>query len=164
MKRIALVLTVLVVAFGSFAAGQATKPVLKFPWAGEALNKDCGKTELEWKLAANRIEQLPAPIKLTKEFNLVHLVGTPTAEGLNVKANVVVREGMKPLPFGNQGYHAQMEMATRMAMWQVQERFGNGRQAAGVFEDCKNLAIELYVDGVLLATRTVVESKEVKPK
>jgi len=163
MRRMSTVVLVVLAAGIAFAAGQAA-PKLKFPWAGEKLNAPCNRTELEWRCAANRIEQLPAPVKLCREFDLIHLVGQPASKGMEIKANLTPRPKVK-IDTSAGAWDALMSHATTCVLWQARTRFGSGATDKDPMDDFADVAMSVYINGELAATRTAEGMKVVmRPK
>lgn len=149
MKR--MILLIAVVAAGSFCLGAAAeKKKLKFPWAGEKLNKPCGKTELEWKCA--RAEMKPvAPTKLTKHFNLVAFGAKPQPNGLLVKALVVHRP---KVVIRQLSWNAAVEYASRMVLAKVRKEIGGDVSQNGLMDEAEDCQIEVYEGATLIGIRT----------
>ena len=148
MTRKALVLTLACCA--AFAAGAlTTKPAKKFPYVSDELNKPCGKTVFEWRCMANRIQQEPKPIRLCREFDVLHFIGTPLSQSLVVKANLTRRPGIQLSPKDRMWWRV-IEIATRRAYDQAKARFAD----SAAFEDWRHFRLELYVDAQPVAIRT----------
>ena len=139
MKRLALYVAGMAVAAAAFAAGQATK--LKFPWAGDALNRPCGKTELEWRLATKGIRK-DEPVNLAGYWMIRELRPEIRAKGVVLHANVSLRP--------DKAITDRAE-ALRNGCWNVcdygQRAFGHGKGKGKPFTYWKNIAIYLSVDG-----------------
>ena len=152
LKPAATAVALFTIAVAVFAAGNAV-PKLRFPWAGEKLNEPCDRTELEWRCVANRIEQLPAPIKLCREFDLIHLVAVPMAKGMEIKANLLPRLKIK-IDTSPGGWNSLMSHATTCVLWQARTRFLGGATDKEPLDDFADVAMRLYIEGELVATRT----------
>jgi len=146
MRTSKAVLALGIVGFGlaCFGAGRAAK--LRFPWAGEALNRPCGKTMLEWKCATGGIRQ-DKPLKLTHHFALVELSATPKPRGVLVVGNIIRRKESRADLIGDQAIAAYREACDEI-FWLAQDRFGEGRG----FEDkpfghWKGIAVGLRLNG-----------------
>lgn len=141
MKRTVL----LVLLVSAFAVGAASRPALKFPWAGEALNRLRTMTELEWRVSTNAIRR-GKTIPLTKHFILIGLTATIKEQGLVVKAEAVTRPNLKLRP-GTGEWEQACRDACNEAFWMVQERFGEGRGFDDkAFGHWQNIALGLIVN------------------
>lgn len=145
----ALVVALLV----GFAVGQAVEK-LKFPYVSKELNAPCGKTEFEWRCATKNLRPGEPPAQLTAEFDMTALVAEPGPDGLTIKVNAKMKPGIALTPKQSE-WLPRVEYATRNAVWQAQERFGDGKGKSKAFADTKNLTVEFYIDGKLAATRTL---------
>ena len=141
MKR-AVFLAVALAALGAaFAAGQATAPGMKFPYAGAMLNGPCGRTELEWRCATAGIRSdkvVPAGIYWT----IRSLCAEPRAKGLVVRANVELQADK---------VITDKRDALENGCWRAYEyaldHFGHGRGKGKPMTQWQNIAIYLSVNG-----------------
>jgi len=147
MKRMVFVVGMVALVGVAFAAGNAA-PKLKFPWASEAMNKPCDKTELEWRCLANAIGGGGEPTKLSKEFTVVSLTAEPLTRGLRVKAVVAPRPPFKPDPRAANWWQI-IDRNTRYATSIAKSRFGD----KGMFEDDRDIHLDFCVGEVLVGSR-----------
>lgn len=132
---------------------KTTPPEKKFAYVSDKLNKPCGRTMLEWNCAANRIQQQPTPLKLCRDFNLVHLVASPTPARLVVKANCEPRPKIV-IDTSPEGWQFVVTNATHFVLPEIRRRFGDGNRRGGAFGEFRDVRLEFYVNGTLAAIRT----------
>jgi len=164
MKR-AVFLAVALAALGvAFAAGNAV-PKLKYPWAGEKLNADCGKSLLEWKAASAGLRDDP-PIPLTSIFQMTALSAEVRPQGLVLTAKLIRRPGVVH-EYACHGWAQGLRDASAAIHKQVIARYGAGSGPGTPFTNWNNLALLLYVDDTL-SMKCVAGHQEVvlwpKPK
>ena len=107
MRRVVILGTGLLAVGAAFCAGRASAPKLKlkYPWAGELLNRPCGKTELEWRCATGGIRK-DGDIPLTKAFVLRTLTAEIKPKGIVVRADVTVTFVARKKGFDAEGTEA----------------------------------------------------------
>ena len=143
MKRLALYVAGMAVAAAAFAAGQATK--LKFPWAGDALNRPCGKTELEWRCATAGIRADP-PVTNGELWVVNSIAAEPRPKGLVLRRDVSPQNGVI-LRRGMPGWRGALGSGCRRGLSLAQARFGTGPGKGRAYDRWAHLAVYLSVDG-----------------
>ena len=141
----AKILTAILLA-GTFAAGREAAK-LKFPWAGETLNRPCGKTEIEWRAATRGLSH-DAPVPITPIFEVTAMRGEVKRQGLLVTANVRRREGVVH-PYACRGWAQGLRDACGAIHKQAVRRYGQGDAPGKPFYKWNGIAVMLYVDGNL---------------
>jgi len=149
MRRIVLVVGMIALAGAAFAAGNVV-PKLKFPWASEALNKPCDKTELEWRCLANAIPAQAKPAKLTRAYDMVELQAKPAKEGLLLKIVVAPRPPFAAAP-GTDKWRGEMDAISRIAGEHAKRRLVD----KDTCEDLRDMYLELHYGDKLIGTRNI---------
>ena len=145
MRRVVILGTGLLAVGAAFCAGRATAHKLKYPWAGELLNRPCGKTELEWRCATKSLRK-DADQALTKVFTLRSLVAEIKPKGVIVCADITRRPGAVVGP-GHRGWNPALREACAAAFRQGRLRFGDGLGPDKPFTYWPGMAVLLSVDG-----------------
>ena len=158
MKRLALIGWTLGIVAVAFCAGRAAKPALKFPYAGVRFNEPASVTLLEELCLRWKID--PRPFKLTEEWELTTLLAEPKPKGVLFKADIDLREGVKPRPRDPQ-FAKELALAEKRAMDHISRRiltaprrpappgglFAKGKDPLYPFKDFRHCRIELYRRG-----------------
>jgi len=153
-----LFLAVALIGVGvAFAAGNAA-PKLKFPWAGEKLSADCGKTMLEWKVASAGLRSDP-PIPLTSIFQMTALSAEVRPQGVVLTAKLARRPGVVH-EYACHGWAQGLRDASAAIHKQAIARYGAGSGPGTPFNNWNNLAAMVYVDEKL-SMKSVVGHYEV---
>ena len=164
MKPTTIAVTVVsVLALGSRIAGRpASRPKLKYPYAGERLNQPCGKTLLEWQCATQQVRC--KPLTPTKEWEITHLLAVPRPNGVLIQANIVRVKG-----FTDRAAHRWLHRAKEAVYKEAKQRFlsppGGWPKPAGPiprkdpFDGWRNCRVEIYVDGRLHEAKGLAKSK-----
>lgn len=147
MKRTGVLL--ITVAVGSFALGQAV-PKLKFPYVSKQLNNPCAKTVFEWRCVENSFQ--PRCIKLCPEFDATAIRAMPMPKGLLVRAAIELRPKIKLKP-GDKAWNNRMGACRRSLYYYTLKHFGEGRGKDKAFEDWRDLRVEVFHKGKLVAWR-----------
>ncbi len=148
MRRVVILGTGLLAVGAAFCAGRASAPKLKlkYPWAGELLNRPCGKTELEWRCATGGIRK-DGDIPLTKAFVLRTLTAEIKPKGIVVRADVTRRDGVV-LHWAQRGWAAALRDACSRVNRLARQRFGDGTDETKPFANWNSLAVALTLDGL----------------
>ncbi len=139
MRRVVILGTGLLAVGAGFCAGRASK--LKFPWAGELLNRPCGKTELEWRCATKGLRR-DKPVVSGIYWTITSLRAEIRRKGVVVHANVA----LQPTKVITKTHEALVD-GCRQASFYAEEHFGHGRERGQPFTHWRNLAVYLSVDG-----------------
>lgn len=146
MRRCGLMVCVLVAGVALGAVGAK----LKFPYAGEALNEPCGRTELEWRCAAQSWAA-EEPRVITDQFLLVSAAYQAKPKGLLVDLHVTRRPGIL-LPYASRGWTEALTGAVGHARRTVLRHIGTGSVIGHPFVKGNDLAVRVYLDGQLSMT------------
>ena len=152
MRRTPVLLAVAGLCAVAFCAGRAVK--LKFPWAGDALNRPCGKTELEWRCVSHRISP---PKSLGIEWQITHFVAEPKQKGLRLQVNLGERgkvshaTAMRALSLAKRRlFQDHLDPFLKPTMPKDPNRL---YPEASPFHDWKNVCLEVYVNGKISERR-----------
>jgi len=144
-------LAVLLLFAAGLAVGATSRElaVTKLPWLSDAMKAPCGKTTLEYNLAAGSVN--PEPFQICAEFDAMRFVGTPVDRGLVVRCDVRPRPGITFSPadkkytqYAGSGLYWTCDWARR--------RFCPGDKT--VFANDLHLYALLYFNGKLVGVRT----------
>jgi len=157
MKR-TIVVAVLLAA--GFCAGAASRPSMRWPWAGEKLNQPCNKTELEWRIATKDLRC--EPLHPTREWAITHILARPGSGGLLIQANIVRTPG-----FSDGARARWLQRAKDGVYREVKTRFGGllapsptpGPFRVGAGTEWDHCRLEIYVDGKMAEAQGPPASK-----
>ena len=147
-------IAVILIASAAFCAGKeaATKPALKFPWAGEKLNQPCGKTELEW-ICATRSFRPKKALRIYDLWDINAMVVEPSKGGMNITVDLSPHKGSNLAPGKWAG------ALSNALMYLARDKLKPQFPGIPFDIDYTNMRCKLYVNGKLVATKRQGEER-----